>query len=218
MDAALLFAPISTEQPIPSQTVTAEVHGSPSASFTPTVSGTRPSAQPELQVSLVVVALILEAIRQGIAQGLQQRASSEVSSYVDHLSCSQGSRDLEESTADQDRAHSPSSASQASQSEEREIPLDPELSDDDGLETDQLSFVGLFRPQLFHSLLFKAQTTTHLGTPHSMGIQPLPWGIPLPPCSRNQQCRQKQFQHLNCSLMWFFANGPFWDQVLSLMV
>lgn len=154
MDAALLFAPISTQQPIPSQTVTAEVHDGPLASVTPTASGMQPSTQPESQVFLVVAALILEAICQGIAQGLQQRAFSQVSSYVDRLSRSQGSRDLEESTADQDRAHSPGSASQASQSKEGEIPLNQELSDDDGLESDQSSFVGLFRLQLFRSLLY----------------------------------------------------------------
>lgn len=111
--------------------------------------------------------LISEAIRQGIAQDLQQRASSEVSEYVSCLSKSQRSCHLEESTGEHGLADSPGSATQASLSDE-EIPFDLDLSEDEGLEANQPSFVGLFRPQLFCSLLFKAQTTTRLGCSSSV--------------------------------------------------
>lgn len=40
-----------------------------------------------------------------------------------------------------------------------------DLSDDEDLAPDQLSFVGLFKPQLFRSLLHKAKLTTRLGAP-----------------------------------------------------
>lgn len=41
---------------------------------------------------------------------------------------------------------------------------DIDLSDDEGLMPDQPAFVGLFRPQLFRSLLHKAKITTRQGT------------------------------------------------------
>lgn len=118
--------------------------------------------QDEQQIPPTMANLISEAIWQGIAQGLHQRASLEVSEYVSHLSHSQRSHQLEELTGDHEWADSTGSTSQASLSGE-EPPFDLELSEDEGLEPDQLSFVGLFRPQMFRSLLFKAQTTTRLG-------------------------------------------------------
>lgn len=135
------------------------VHSGPSATFTPTAGGLSQAEQQDQQIPPAMANLISGAIRQGIAQGLQQRASSEVSEYVSRLSQSQRSHHLEESTGEHGLADAPGSASQASLSDE-EIPLDPDLSEDEGLESDQSSFVCLFRPQLFRSLLFKAQTTT----------------------------------------------------------
>lgn len=40
---------------------------------------------------------------------------------------------------------------------------DQDLSEDEDLSPDQPSFVGLFKLQLFRSLLHKAKTTTRLG-------------------------------------------------------
>lgn len=101
--------------------------------------------------------LISEAISQGISQGLQQRASSEVSEYISRHSQSQRSHLIEGSTGDRRIAVSPASASQASLSEEET----QDLSDDEGLEPNQPSFVGLFKPQVF--LLIQGKTTTRLG-------------------------------------------------------
>lgn len=85
-DAALLFAPLSSEQPTPALTIIAEVHADPSVSFKPATSAMLPSSQAVSHVSPAVAALILDAICQGIGQVLQQRVSSEVSSYVECLS------------------------------------------------------------------------------------------------------------------------------------
>lgn len=41
---------------------------------------------------------------------------------------------------------------------------DQDLSEDEELSPDQPSFVELFKPQLFLSLLHKTKTTTRLGT------------------------------------------------------
>lgn len=130
----------------------------------PTAAGLRQAKQQDPQISTAMATSITEAIKQGTAQGLQQRASSEVSDYISRLSQSQGSHQFEDSTGERRLAYSPGSASQASLPGE-ETPHDLELSDDEGLEPDQPSFVGLFRPQVFRSLLFKAQTTTRLGCP-----------------------------------------------------
>uniref|UniRef100_A0A2D4J936 Uncharacterized protein n=1 Tax=Micrurus lemniscatus lemniscatus TaxID=129467 RepID=A0A2D4J936_MICLE len=52
-------------------------------------------------------------------------------------------------------------------------PLERGMSDDEGLSPDLPIFTGLFRPQLFKSLLFKAKNTTWLdntGTPPTPNI------------------------------------------------
>ncbi|XP_034290509.1 uncharacterized protein LOC117675694 [Pantherophis guttatus] len=115
--------------------------------------------------------LVSVSIRQGIAEGLQQRASSEASSYVSQQSRSVRAQMVADPVQCEERADSPENASQGSLSE-GEIAPDQDLSEDEGLEPDQPSFIGLFKPQLFRSLLFKAQNVTGLGissTPSSQG-------------------------------------------------
>lgn len=128
----------------------------------PTAAGLRQDDHLVPEIPPTLAGLILEAIRQGIAQGLQQRAPCEVSDYVSQHSQPRRPHPIDDSRANRDFAASPTSASQDSLSEGEAI-LDQDLSDDEGLEPDQPSFVGLFRPQMFRSLLFKAQTTTCLG-------------------------------------------------------
>lgn len=69
---------------------------------------------------------------------------------------------MEDSLSEQDQFESHSSVDQALVSEVDEF-QDQALSDDEGLGPDQPLFIGLFHPQLFCSLLFKAIVTTHLG-------------------------------------------------------
>lgn len=106
--------------------------------------------------------LIAEAVQQGITASMQMRAQSGVSDYPS----SQVSQEL---TGKQDPHHgldfqaaSPSQGSVMGEDNLRDL----DLSDDEDLVPDQPSFMGLFRPQLFRSLLHKAKATTRLGVPH----------------------------------------------------
>lgn len=148
------------EQPVPET----------SSSNGPTQS---PQAFHDIPPALAV--LISEAIRHGISQGLQQRSSSEASVH----SCThQASReptcqeDVEDSREVGDTVDSLEEAREVGDTvdsashdslSDGEIVADHDLSDDEGLEPDQPSFIGLFRPQMFRSLLYKAQMVTHLG-------------------------------------------------------
>lgn len=49
--------------------------------------------------------------------------------------------------------------------QQREDLGEPGLSDDEDLSPDQPTFIGLFKPQVFRSLLHKAKLTTGLGLP-----------------------------------------------------
>lgn len=126
----------------------------------------------KLDITPALAQLIADSIKQGIAQGLQERSLSKVSDYLSRHTPSVRSQPLRASSHSPPRAISPSRAvspsrvSQTSLSEGDEQPIiDQELSDDEGLEPDQPSFVGLFKPQMFRSLLHKAQVTTGLGIP-----------------------------------------------------
>lgn len=66
--------------------------------------------------------------------------------------------------SEQDLAESVAVEDPASLSDTEQV-QDAALSDDDDLVPDQSPFIGLFRPQLFRSLLHKAIATTHLGQP-----------------------------------------------------
>lgn len=64
------------------------------------------------------------------------------------------------------------SLSEEEEAESRELAL----SDDEGLSPDQPAFIGLFRPQLFRSLLHKALAVTGLGNSTSASTDPQPAG------------------------------------------
>lgn len=68
---------------------------------------------------------------------------------------------MDDHISDHELSGSPTSADQGSLSETDEV-LESALSDDEGLFPDQSPFIGLFRPQMFCSLLFKAMATTRL--------------------------------------------------------
>lgn len=127
-----------------------------------TIQAAPPTAQPPHSSAMAdsLEAIISWAIRQSLAQCLQP---GRVPAAPGTLQQTQ-SRDMEDSYSDQDRIESQSSADQASVSEVDKF-QDQAWSDDEGLGPDQPSFIGLFRPQVFHSLLFKAIATTHLGDP-----------------------------------------------------
>lgn len=108
--------------------------------------------------------LISEAIRQGIAQGLQQKSAHPPEAPIHHRSEALSDQEELEGIAMADEAAD--SVSQDSLSE-GEIVADQDLSDDEGLEPDQPAFIGLFRPNLFRSLLHKAQVVTGLGVSSS---------------------------------------------------
>lgn len=101
-----------------------------------------------------------EAIQRGINLELQHRTSSWVSdsanSQIDvegsHLSADQGPAE----------ARAPSIGSSGQDSLMGEELRDQDMSEDEDLSPYQPSFVGLFKPQLFRSLLHKTKTT-HLG-------------------------------------------------------
>lgn len=107
-------------------------------------------------------AIVARAIRQSLAQCLPP-ATIPLSPGT-HQQVQ--SRDLEDSLSEQDQADYQFSADLASGSEADDL-HDLAWSDDEGLGPDQPSFIGLFRPQVFHSLLFKAIATTPFGEPPS---------------------------------------------------
>lgn len=119
--------------------------------------GSGPLVSPEL------AAYIHQAILQGLAADRQRRTASWVSESPSQI-------DVEGSclSTDGDKvplwAHSVISAS-AHGSVLGEDLKDPDLSDDEDLSPDLPSFVGLFKPQMFRSLLHKAKLTTGLGSP-----------------------------------------------------
>lgn len=74
------------------------------------------------------------------------------------LHLSQGSADL-----DHHQIHDFRRASSSRDSAAGEDFAEPGLSDDEDLAPDQPSFIGLFKPQVFRSLLHKAKIITGLG-------------------------------------------------------
>lgn len=105
---------------------------------------------------------IQTTIQKGIQTELQHRTSCWVSgSACSHINV-EGSQ--------LDEGHIPAGVATASiasmghPSLAGEDVRDRDLSDDEDLAPDQPSFVGLFKPQLFRSLLHKVKLTTQLGT------------------------------------------------------
>ncbi|XP_060542718.1 ligand-dependent nuclear receptor corepressor-like protein isoform X7 [Pantherophis guttatus] len=107
-------------------------------------------------------AFISRAIRQTISECLNQApASPALATSSQPHSGVQGSAWL-----DQEQSDFQVTLDQASVSEGEDY-QDQAWSDDEGLGPDQLAFIGLFKPQLFCSLLFKAIAITRLGSPPS---------------------------------------------------
>lgn len=128
-----------------------------------------PPQEAQLQLPEALETILARAIRQGLTQCLQQGAlptqppptpqSHHQASYREH------------SISEQELAGSPTSAEQDAMSEADEV-RDETLSDDEGILPDQPPFIGLFRPQVFRSLLFKAIATTWLGKVPSSSATP----------------------------------------------
>lgn len=134
----------------------------------PTSQDTSPAPAPQappvqeasLQIPEALEVILARAISQSLAQCLQHGGISAEGAASPQYS--QRPRDMEDHFSDQNLAGSPTSADQESLSEADEVP-EAALSDDEGLLPDQSPFIGLFRPQMFGSLLFKAIVTTQLG-------------------------------------------------------
>lgn len=125
---------------------------------------TQPSApqvlDPPSAVPKAFELIIARAIRQGLAQCFQQGSFNAGTSTAAPI---HQPPMVDDSMSEQDLEVSPTSADLASVSEPEEL-LDSALSDDEGLVPDQPPFIGLFRPQIFQSLLHKAIATTCLGS------------------------------------------------------
>lgn len=135
----------------------------PEQAQSPAVPASSNNGQQFPEIPPILAGLISTAIRQGISEGLQKKASSPSSSSSgSHRSLSRAPEAHQEVQDTREPAEAEDSASQDSLSE-GEIPVDQDLSEDEGLEPDQPSFVGLFRPQMFRSLLYKARAVTKLG-------------------------------------------------------
>lgn len=111
-----------------------------------------PSQAAPLQLPQAFKILLSRAIREGFAQCLQQvglPAGTPIPAQPSQH------RELEDIASDHEPEDYDYSGEQASTSEPDEAP-ESALSDDEGLLPDQSPFIGLFRPQMFRSLLFKA--------------------------------------------------------------
>lgn len=93
--------------------------------------------------------VIASAIFQGIAQGLKERADRS------------GQGHKSKSKTPRPSLHLPSVVSAESVSEGEDL-AEPDLSENEGLVPDKPAFMGLFKPSLFKSILYKAKVITHL--------------------------------------------------------
>lgn len=127
-----------------------------SPSPTPPVATPAPAVPPQMPEAFE--AMLTRVIREGFAQCFQQVGlpiAPPPQPQQHHYSLDDQSIDLEPEEF-------VCSGDLATASEHEEAP-DAALSDDEGLIPDQSPFIGLFNPQLFRSLLFKAIATTRLG-------------------------------------------------------
>lgn len=121
-------------------------------------------------ISPELASFIQGAIQKGAQLELQHRTASWVSgSAYSHVDV-EGSQLAE--IQDPVPATAPSRGSSDHLSLADEDIRDQDLLDDEDLTPDQPSFVGLFKPQMFWSLLHKAKITTHLGSPRSASAAP----------------------------------------------
>ncbi|XP_058037681.1 uncharacterized protein LOC131197525 [Ahaetulla prasina] len=107
--------------------------------------------------------MIAAAVQRGITASRQTQTHSWVSDYAASQTSHDLVHDYTTTQAEDFQVHSPSQASLVDEGDLR----DQNLSEDEDLVPDQPSFVGLFNPQLFRSLLHKAKVTTRLGVTHT---------------------------------------------------
>ncbi|XP_058018158.1 mucin-5AC-like [Ahaetulla prasina] len=156
-----LFCPISVSEMevLPAAPPVLESAEVPSSATIPMGPVSHQAVAPVANDPAVMAEMIAAAVQRGITASRQTRTHSWVSEYV----ASQTSHDLVQDystpQAEDFQAHSPSRASLGDEGDLR----DENLSEDEDLVPDQPSFVGLFNPQLFRSLLHKAKVTTRLG-------------------------------------------------------
>lgn len=136
----------------------------PSTSAPPPPSESAKGAPVASSITPDLAVFIQEAIQKGVQLELQWRTLSWVSNLASSQVDIEGSQFAEVTT--------PAGVDAPSMTSEHPSLLDQEardqdLSDDEDLSPDQPSFVGLFKPQLFRSLLHKAKATTCLGVSHS---------------------------------------------------
>ncbi|XP_058021153.1 uncharacterized protein LOC131189195 [Ahaetulla prasina] len=158
IDPAILFQDLA-QQPVSQLAVSTPVPGLSTS--------TNPDSQPippipgdfsNLQLPPTFGVLIAEAIKSSPVQCLPQLSATSSAGVQTHHSFHRP--DL--SVSEQGGQHSPDQSEHDSIFEEGIPPVDA-LSEDEGLDIDQPPFVGLFKPQLFKSLLYKAQVSTGLG-------------------------------------------------------
>lgn len=146
------------------------------ASPTPPPAGGNVPAGPNMAPELLT--FLQAAIQKGVQVELQRRTSS----WVAGSACS--NVDLEGSLLEEGQVSpgvsAPSVAPSAHPSYADEDAWEGDLSDDEDLAPDQPSFVGLFKPQLFRSLLHKVKLTTRLGTTPVPSIPSGDTGVSLP--------------------------------------
>ncbi|XP_034296649.1 uncharacterized protein LOC117679126 [Pantherophis guttatus] len=133
---------------------------------------TPPAPAPEPQIAPNLASFIREAIRMGVREEMQ-RTSSWVSSHSFSQVDVEGSI-LSVAEAAPQGPESPAQAKSTDHSDKESIsapdPMDQDLSEDEDLGPDQPAFVGLFKPQLFRSLLHKAKAITGLGSSQASSV------------------------------------------------
>ncbi|XP_060541940.1 uncharacterized protein LOC132710243 [Pantherophis guttatus] len=155
--------PDSSDPPGPSHSV-ASVPGPSGLVASPAATHTLPAGTSQADPQATLEAIIARAIQQGLAQGLQQGLfQPPPPPPVSHAQPRQA-----QSALSADHQYSPEPSNQGSLSDEEES-RELSLSDDEGLTLDQPAFIGLFRPQLFRSLLYKALAVTRLGSSSTAG-------------------------------------------------
>lgn len=131
----------------------------PEATYTPTAAGLRDQGGLPLATPMDMQAFLSSTFSSFLATGLHQAtqplqhawSGQSVHQNVPTSSSLSNRRDANTSQTDSDQG--------------KECPEDIELSEDEGMAPDTPSFMGLFRPSMFKSLLHKARFTANLGAP-----------------------------------------------------
>lgn len=159
-------------RPLPSSEPLFRTLPTPEASQVSAAKAPAPAPPPMSNIPPVPEAfelMLARAIKQSLAQCLQHGSFTPDPPVLQQHQQPVGAED---SMSEQDLADSLASADQASLSKLDGIP-DSALSGDEGLVPDQTPFVGLFKTQLFRSLLHKAIRITRLGMTPSVPAAPV---------------------------------------------